>query len=517
VSWSQLEALALAAAGGLAIVWCIASLWFPFGWDQGIMAAVGDQIVRGGMPYRDGWDMKGPLAFYLFAAVQWIFGRHMWPIRILDVLLLLVAAGVLGRMVARITSPRTGLWVAVALVLWHGSLSWFFLSQPDGWVAVLMVMAVAPLAVQSDKADFRALVWCGLLIGCCGLIKPFYAAFGLVPVVFALSSRESYSRRILGMLAAGIAAIVPVLAALAWFIKRGALNSLIEVHFSYARAYSGWLGPEVFARRIYNYFWSNGVPTPAGAVAVVLPAIGFGGYILLRQQRRLGLVLLTWLGVALFCVAIQGKFWVYHWTPTFPPFAALAGIGLWNLSRSASSGIASGLPLAVFSALLFFGQVAASPTVDVGRWLQFMTGMKTRTQYYSQYVRRFYVASDTMEASAYLKERTSPSDTIAVWGNEATINYLSERQNPTRFVFAMPLTAVGSAILRANYRKEYMAAFNTHPPRYFVVGQPHDGSPDKAAVLREFPELDSFVRDHYSLERQFGFLDLYRLAETRPE
>ena len=52
----------------LAIVWAFASLSFPFGWDQGIFAWVGSTIVDGGLPYRDAWDIKGPLTYYVYAA-----------------------------------------------------------------------------------------------------------------------------------------------------------------------------------------------------------------------------------------------------------------------------------------------------------------------------------------------------------------------------------------------------------------------------------------------------------------
>ena len=61
----------------LAAVWVTASLSWPFGWDQGILAWAGDVIHQGGMPYRDAWDIKGPLAYYLYALAQWLFGKNL--------------------------------------------------------------------------------------------------------------------------------------------------------------------------------------------------------------------------------------------------------------------------------------------------------------------------------------------------------------------------------------------------------------------------------------------------------
>ncbi len=486
---SLLLELVLRFLCALAFIWSVASLSFPFGWDHGIMASIGDVIVRGGMPYRDGWDMKGPLAFYGFALVQWMFGRNMWAIRVLDLFLLGIAAAVLARMVGRIASPKVGVWAAVGLVFWYGSLTWFFVSQPDGWVALLLVLAVAPLTAESKPGAFRKMAWSGLLIGCCTLIKPFYAAFLLVPAVYAVCTRESMFRRGVAVAVAGATALLPVLLVLAWFAHQGALESLIEVHITYAAAYADSLRPDLVARRLFNYFWSNGVPTPAGAVAVILPAIGFGAYVLWQARRPLALVLLAWLGVALLGVAVQGKFWFYHWVPTFPPFIVLGAVGLHRLTAAdqGQASAPSGTVFATVSLALFFVQVTAVPAVDAARWLLYVGGASTRTAYYSRFVRRNYVASNEMEAARYVREHTADSDTVLVWGNDATITFLSDRASPTRFVFSMPLTRAVAGPLRAAYRKEYIDSLTIRRPRYVVIGQPHDGSSDKQKDLQTSP------------------------------
>ena len=41
----------------------------PMGQDQGLYNAVADEILRGGVPYRDAWDPKPPGVFYTHAAV----------------------------------------------------------------------------------------------------------------------------------------------------------------------------------------------------------------------------------------------------------------------------------------------------------------------------------------------------------------------------------------------------------------------------------------------------------------
>ena len=46
-------------------------------------------VNRGGVPYRDGWDTKGPLTYYVLAVSQVLFGANQWGIRLVDFALLL--------------------------------------------------------------------------------------------------------------------------------------------------------------------------------------------------------------------------------------------------------------------------------------------------------------------------------------------------------------------------------------------------------------------------------------------
>ena len=508
----QIQTVALVSMGGLVLAWCAASLRFPIGWDQGIIATVSGTIVRGGMPYRDGWDIKGPLAYYLFAAVEWMLGQNTWALRLFDVTLLLISCSALAWIMSRITSLRTGVWTSVAFALLYGSLTWFHVGQPDGWVALLIVLGVTPLIVQSGRLGFLGLGWCSVLIGCCALIKPFYASFILVPFTYILTDRQDYSWKVGALAFTGLMASVPLLLTIVWFAHRGALSNLIEVQFLYnVRTYSdiSSFRPAAIAREFLDYFWT-GAQNPLGKVTIILPAIAVGAYSLWNHAKQVGVTISTWLLVALFCVAIQGKFFIYHWVPAFPPFVILAAFGLWTLSRTSGTGAPAGRLFALFTATAFLGQVAVTPAMDVAWELQFLSGLRNRVEYYEHYARDPYVVSDVMEVARHIQANTEDSDSVAVFGNEATINFLAGRPSPTRFVFGMPLTRPGS--FRSAYRREYLVGLMTKRPAYVVIGIPH-GKFDWENRLRGFPELLQLLHDDYVLERQVGIFDLYHLTK----
>jgi hypothetical protein len=275
------------------------------------------------MPYRDAWEIKGPLPQYSFAMAQWLFGRHMWSIRVLDLPVLIAGAAALGSIVARLASPVRGWWAAIVFTLWIGSLTWFHTVQPDTWASILVTFAA--LLLVARKPAPGQLMLSGLMVGLSALVKPLYIAFLALPLAHIAEQRWAQQERGNGMSAAaviGMGLIPPSLAA-AWFAGQGALGALVDVHLLYAvRVYSADGSPGMVAagKSVLKFFGG-------GAVVWALPAIAVGVYALWRRSHFGFFVIMTWLAVALACVAAQRKFYKYHWVLAFPPLTALGAIG----------------------------------------------------------------------------------------------------------------------------------------------------------------------------------------------
>jgi len=503
---SSLRRLAFAVALGLTILWCTASLWFPLGWDQGMFASVGDVILRGGMPYRDGWETRGPLAFYVFATAESLFGRHMWSVRILD--LLLLAAGMLGlhSIVRRLITPSAGYWAAFMYVFWVGHLTWFHTAEPDAWMAIFIILAAVP---SFDKqAPLSGLIFSGVMVGCAALIKPFSYAFLAVPFAGIVWRRPFGKKSLVRCGAVAGAALVPALAAAAWFGYRGALGDLIDVHLLYpAKVYSRAPGIGAEVRGLMRFF----VTAP---VLLVLPVVLVGIFSLWRRRPAACIVTLTWAAVALAGAAAQAKFFSYHWLPLFAPMVILGAMGFESVMHSAGSekkGAVRSMHLsgriALALAIVGIVQMALVPASSVVQWLKLTTSRINLDQYYAAHTASWFAAGDVVNAAKYIGENTNPSDGLAVFGNEALLNFLSGRANPTRFLTGGSLTLGGPNSIRNAYRQEYIRGLQRTPPAYIVLGMAYDGTKERA--LHDFPQLEQFLRERYSLEKSFGYLDLY--------
>lgn len=506
----------------LCAVWGAASLSYPFGWDQGIMASVGDTLLHGGMPYREAWDIKGPVAHVWFAIGQLLFGRGQVGIRVVDLALLIWAAFALARVGRQLTRPSAGAWLAIGLVLAHASLGYFYTAQPDGAVSLALTVAFAPLFVASPSR--RALAMSGVVIGIAMLMKPQYVVFLLVPGLVVLQSTEHpVTARIRSLLIVGVATAIPVAAMLGWFAARGALDEMIDVYIRYnASSYSGVTDFSLRQRMmgVVRYF----LPWPR---AIALLAMLLGSATILRRDRRRALLVFGWFLGALALVVSQGKFFVYHWAVIFPSAALLIALGVSSIvdagtpakatpsadTTSPPFGSRSALGAAMVLAIVL--PLARQPASDTWHWLRFVSGRDSRAAYYARFGLddRSYVAADQMAAAEFIRANTTDRDRVAIFGYDAPVLFLSGRANATRYSYALPLVGHrSSSAFRAKYRRDYMASL-ADVPAYVVVGLLFSG---KARTLDEFPEFKAYLARHFALERSFGNVDVYRRLDGSP-
>src|ERR1700761_3835251 len=106
----RLTKLGFVTFGAVTAIYAVTTLALPFGWDQGMMASVGNSFVHGKLPYVDSWDMKGPISYLPYAMTQALFGPTMWGVRIFDVIFAAIASFTFYKGVSVLTNWRVGAW-----------------------------------------------------------------------------------------------------------------------------------------------------------------------------------------------------------------------------------------------------------------------------------------------------------------------------------------------------------------------------------------------------------------------
>ena len=498
------------------IVWAIASLTWPFGWDQGIYAWMGDVINQGGLPYRDAWDLKGPLSPYIFAGTQLLFGHSMWAIRLFDLLMLLVASGMLAILVSNLTNKTVALWATFLFVLWFASGNFWNTAQPDGWVSMIVLIGMTPLLIARDSIRWYLALFAGMCIGCAILIKPLFILY-LLLVLMAISLQDwpRKSRIFMNWILVLVGSAFLLVISAGWFAYHGALSDLIEGSIIYPlKIYSGInrLSIGSLIQRITTYAISG------GGIALIFPIIGLGVLMLWRISKKKAVVVVFWILISFFIVIVQNRYYAYQWVIIYPPIVLLCAVGFHTIFFLNQSTVSEPKAqhrqpvqlLGIFMLVVIIFYATIHPLFEVSKWISYISNRNSREQYYDS----FGIPGSDIQAANYIQERTTEGDKIFIWGWNASIYFLSSRQSSSRFGYSLPLLMGEGTEVREAYRLELLGDLSSNPPVYIVVAPLADDIVGKKYFLSDFTGFADFLSTRYVEEKVFGDLIIYHLKRN---
>jgi hypothetical protein len=538
-SWHDVSTRSLLAVSIALILYLFANiLMYGYGRDQGIYATVADSMLRGGMPYRDAWDFKPPGIFVVYAATRAVLGSGQWAIRLVEVLGLssVVAAYVI---LARrfFSDGRIGIVAGAMAVLVHAELEFWHTAQPESFGGMLTAWAVvlATFVPDSDDAAGRrkqlaAWTAAGMLYGLCFLLKPplgggalvsaAFAAYGLRAKVAGRPMTERLRAWAWPFVCVAAGGTIVVAACALWFAARGAWPDLYDTLFVFTPHYTklGWEDatiPGMVYLALEEWFIDLSSPNAVGVLAALIIAPKA-----LREREGV-LHFLLIIAIQLVGVAMQGKFFPYHYGASVLLGSFIAGLGAFKLWQLA---VAKGP----------WGVLAFTTALPIVLWARSAT-RNTQTDFLDRCLARqkqlvgasgttreeldgklYSVADVSYDADRrvadFLHQRLSPDEYAFVWGFEPMIYDMAERRSATRFIYNVPQRV---AWFRDRSRAALMADLDRHPPKAIVV-EHRDVFPavtgdsiDSADTLKKFPALDARIRDEYDLTTTIEDFDVY--------
>lgn len=507
---------AMAAGILLSLLILTPALLYPFGRDQSVFAYVGSVIARGGMPYRDAWDVKPPVIYLLYAGLVRLAGGTGERLTLLVHLVDWLLAGVTGALLVRLArffrnddAPMVGIaaagWFA-ALYLQGG---FWGLAQTETWSTPLVLGATIQLLRISDgEGSSGGWLLAGLLAGVAAVLK-FTTLLPLFPfVILAVRSGSRGKGQRWGLFCLVLGAAIPAAASFGWLWSAGAWSAFLDVQRGFVAPYSrlngGGLGLRAWNLVRYTGPWL--LHSWLAVLAAAPAPLCLDGW---RNGRRN--VAGAWLLAGLFAVWIQNKYFGYHWQTALPPLALLAAAGGSTLAvrLRSQSPATRWLPaaLAVVWTLVCCGSYYRDA-------LLYAVGRLPR----EAWLARFHAGKDfsylaDAQVARYVARETRPDDPVLIWGFEPPVYLLSGRLPPTRFFFNVP---VGVTFAPPAWRDELLRDLGRRPPVLVLVLR-NDAIPwasgradDSEAQLRSWPELNGWLQAHYRSEAQIEDFTIYR-------
>ncbi|MEO1663503.1 MAG: glycosyltransferase family 39 protein [Chloroflexota bacterium] len=510
-------------------------LTYPLGRDQGEFAIIGSGILQGAVPYVDLWNPKPPAVFYTYAAAIQTMGHNVMALRALDLILFLPMAAALYGIGKRLESAAVGLWAVALYGVFYFTETFWTLTQNDGIAAVPMALAVwcvfILLDTPRDEQNGRRYTLAGMCGALCALSLWFkypYLFFIVALVVGYLLARRAF---VIGEVIAfcggglmvglgGMAYLASIGAFEAWITSATVTAGYTAQGYDLATFRDDMLRYGVFRLRQWHVLW-----VLAGAKVLLFytkPAEIHtdSGNRTVTERSKWRIIMLWLMGTAV-AMLVQAKGYDYHWLPMLPPLALLgAGATDWAL-RAVGHNVPNThgwiSRLTTITIALVLATLLAARTW--GTALPYLTGRTPITEYHAHFIGGEFVADESLHVSQYLREHTTPNDTLYIWGFRPEIYYMSDLRPASRFIFQFPLVAEWYP---PEWQQQNVDTLWASLPPYVVVVQ-GDFMPwvtgvdaDSNTLLQSYTELNNWLIFNYERDTQIGnFLIWRRKASTQ--
>jgi hypothetical protein len=553
-----LKALLVVALGLLAAP----QLWYPFGFDQGVYAACGDVIRRGGIPIQDCFETKQPGVMVMYA-IPMLISLAPMAIHAFTLLWTALTAIVIGVTASRLFHPSAAWPAAVLYWLAYAGINYWSMDQAETFANLFLVIALLgawlgsrpskPGSILQSAASRRG--W--LIVGgvCIGISFWFKYVFALVGIALAVCimiqiwlRTHSLARALGPAFLYGIVALgVAGLGAL-YYALNGALPALASQFQFLLAAFP--LGPARTLPQILEQlarFLNNGADVTADFKATMPQWIFLGGGFPLiallaligawrwaRREPMLYVFLLVHFVAAAAIVVWQANYIQYHYTIMLPAFILAAagnfgftvadlrskrsahatGQDLQNLKQESSGSILKP-QISITKSIMSIGLLVLTCALLAVRMLPWVSDCYQNVIVRGKTPRTIYLESNVaanVPLAEYVASHTQPTDTIAIFGDAPWVYTLSNRRNATRFSFVNLWLRKREAITYPLFTGQFLDGLERNQPVYFILTKPdfpwpnNDYTPDYKAAT----DIYNYIESHYAYEGENGPFLLFR-------
>ncbi|MCK4532723.1 hypothetical protein KAU39_02965, partial [bacterium] len=244
-----------------------------------------------------------------------------------------------------------------------------------------------------------------------------------------------------------------------------------------------------------------------------------GNRAFLKPNRKV--VLCGWYGLCFLNVAIQGKFFAYHWIPLLVPVSVIGALGrvyfLKNFNKYKKN-----FTIILFCTYIFSGIFFIRLSFFYGDNVRYLFGKISRKVYFDRFgsfARKDDFSANSNELlSHYIKENTQQNDFIYIWGAHPEIYILSGRRSASKFLMSHQLYCSWAPL---QWSEDFLKELEDKSPRLFIVTR-DDFFPQVSGVLKDsrqrlkdFKEIDSFLTDNYFLVKEIDMFSVYKRRDEK--
>jgi hypothetical protein len=471
--------------------------------DSGVFLYMGWRFLSGDIPYRDVWDHKPPLIYFVDALGLSLTPDSLWGIWLLRFIFIFLTFFLIYKVLDR----EFGLFAALAGSIALASGLFTVLEQGNVTEEYALVFQALCfwlfIRAQKDNFPLQTSFWIGLIGGLAFNFKQttigVWIAYALILFAVRIFQRKS---PLLDLLSLSLGWLIPSLIFVIYFASHHALVDYWEQAFLYNFTY---IGKHEGLRRLVPVFFKGFLLLSQGGVLYLavlgwLAGLAFVWFDRKATPHPLVLVALVSLPIEVVLITISGRSIIHYYLTLLPVMAILTGVLIYAVPR-------------------LLEKIPNSSLQKISRWtpalllLVVILWQFGQIKYYPEYVHILSI-NEYAPVIDYVAKNTEEDDKVLIIGAESVINFLTRREAPTRYVYQYPLALLG----RRPMFEEYFNQILQNDPVLIIDTRGRTRLDEKlytplqkrSEIVREGVQ---YLGENYQQVAQFGEWFVYRLAE----
>ena len=475
--------------------------------DSGVFLYVGWRLLRGDIPYRDVWDHKPPLIYFIDALGLTLTPNSLWGVWLLQGSFIFFTFFLLYKLLDGEFGTIMALGGTIAFAT--GLLTILDRGNVTEEYALLFQVLCFLLFVHAYKQAFpiRTSFWIGISGAFAFLFKQttigVWIAFAII--LFAVRIFQHRSP-LLDLLAILTGVLLPILIIVLYFASQDALTDFWNQAFLYNFTY---IGKHEGIRRLIPVFAKGFLYLQNGwllhlAIVGWLTGLAYIWHKLKRsfaEIHPLILIAVIDLPIEIALITISGRSILHYYLTPLPVMAILTAILIYAIpmliektSFTSFQRIKNWVPV-ILLAIIVLAQIG-------------------QIKYYPEYLSALST-NDRVQVIDYILKNTQENDKVLIIGAESVVNFLARREAPTRYVYQYPLALLG----RRPMFEEYFNQILGNKPLLIIDTRGRARLDEK--LYEPLQKRSQIVRDgvkylggNYEQVAQFGEWAVYRLVEN---
>ena len=395
--------------------------------DSGVFLYTGWRITEGDLPYRDVWDHKPPVIFYINALGLLLTNGSRWGVWIIECISLLVTAILGYSLFTKLFDKQTAY---INMILYIISLH-FLLNGGNitNEYVLPLQMATLLMVLSYGKENKGKIYWVvmGVMAAIAFFTKQTAISLWLAILVYHtidLIIKQNLKKWVTELIFFALGGGFVTASIVIYFWINGGLIDFINASFKYNYVYASLGMPLV--ERIKSFSVNFSSLTPSGIL--ILGLIGIVFFIPMLKEKSVinekykpvFLIALISLPIEIVFISLSGRGFAHYFIGAIPLISIFSGLTLWLLFKQLS-------------------QISGS--IKSKNVVAFSLSIMIIFTLYDSY-KEVNGSNQSINDSSivkYIEGITTSDDTIVIWGAEAKDYFFSKRASATKYSYLYPL------------------------------------------------------------------------------